>query len=119
MSTKKPKAHLTVTKQFFLTPEDRITYVYSTDDDQIIEVVNVSYETLAGKKWTTLVRFDSHYGYLHSHTRVSEKDLTESVSTVTGVEDQIPHELLTWAIKDISTNYLQYKANFMERSKVD
>ena len=54
---------------FSLSHEDRITYNYArkSSTNEIVEVVNVSFEILIKEKWHTIIRYDSHHGFLHKN----------------------------------------------------
>lgn len=99
---------------FSLSHEDRITYIYVRNaiTNEIIEVVNVSYEILINEKWHTIIRYDSHYGYLHKHTRLTlldEKTIVERIN-VSGTHS----DWLTWAIRDLIDHFTEYKMTFFE-----
>ena len=110
----KTKQHKRVTKtiriisrEIPLTETDRITYVYARDKttDAIREVTNVSYETSIDKGWHTILRYDSAHGYLHQHTHFSLTEQKEFISIENVSQAGSHQEWLTWAIKDIKTNF--------------
>jgi hypothetical protein len=107
-----------ISREIPLTKTDRITYVYARDKttDAIREVTNVSYEARLDKSWLTILRYDSAHGYLHQHTRFSLTQKKEFISTENVSQAGSHQEWLTWAIKDIKTNFLAYKNAFVKRS---
>jgi hypothetical protein len=116
----KPRSLETKTKQQILTLVDRLTYSYIIDKttNTIIEVVTVSYEVNIEEQWTTIVRYDSAHGYLHQHTRISLDTEKEFISTDNIVKSGDHKEWLTWAMKDIRQNFLEYRSLFFRRSKI-
>ena len=103
---------------FPLSHEDRITYNYSRNPStkEIIEVVNVSFEVLIKGKWHTVIRYDSHHGYLHKHIRLTlsdEKTIVERVN-IPGTHSN----WLTWAINDLIENFMEYKNTFFENNSI-
>lgn len=101
---------------FFLSHEDRITYNYTkkSSTNEIVEVVNVSFEILIKDKWHTIIRYDSHHGYLHKHIRLTlsdEKTIVEPVN-IPGTHS----DWLTWAINDLIENFIEYKKTFFENN---
>jgi hypothetical protein len=75
---------LFVTKQGdqFLSPTDRLLYIYVVDinTNTTTQVVNVSYEIKIEGAWQTIIRYDSAHGYLHKHSRVSLDDDKETTT---------------------------------------
>jgi hypothetical protein len=110
-----------ISREIPLTDADRFTYVYARDKitDVILEVINVSYEAWIDNSWLTLIRYDSAHGYLHQHTRFSLTQKKEFISIENVSQAGSHHEWLTWAIKDIRTNFLAYKNAFFKRSDLD
>lgn len=104
-------------QQFNLTEDDRITYVYEiTNERKVVEVVDVSYEHKLKDKWFTVIRYDSEHGYLHRHSRI--EDIDKEIVTTIGVKKKgDAGKWLTWAIKDISTRYENYKRGFLKKKK--
>lgn len=115
----KVKLELKLPSEIRLSDYDKITHLaYMDKSRKISEVVNVSYEILLEGMWLTIVRFDSHHGYLHRHTRISLKDETEVEDTVGVKKKGMPDLWYTWAIQDITKNYISYRASFTKRSKI-
>jgi len=115
----KRKANRHDTKHdFLLSLEDRITYNYKKrfSTNEIVEVVNVSFEILIKGKWHTIIRYDSHHGYLHKHIRLTfsdEKTIVEQVN-IPGTHS----DWLTWAINDLIENFMEYKKIFFEDNSI-
>lgn len=113
------KANRRHTKRDFpLSNEDRITYNYARkfSTNEIVEVINVSFEILINGKWHTIIRYDSHHGYLHKHIRLTledEKTIVERVN-VSGTHA----DWLTWAINDLIENFMEYKKTFFENNSI-
>ncbi len=105
--------------EIILTDMDKITHIRRVDNKRnILEVINVSYETKVDNEWITIVRYDSTHGFLQRHFRVSLDDYKEIINT-TGVKKKgTVHVWYTWAIQDILLRYQDYKKGFMKRSKV-
>ena len=104
-------------QQFNLTEDDRITYIYEiTYDRKIVEVVDVSYELKVNEEWLTIVRYDSEHGYLHRHSRI--KNFEKEIVTTIGVKKKgNAGKWLTWAIKDITSRYENYKRGFLKKNR--
>ncbi len=103
---------------FPLSHEDRITYNYARKllTNEIVEVINVSFEILIKGKWHTIIRYDSHHGYLHKHIRLTlsdEKTIVEQIN-ISGTHS----DWLTWAINDLIENFIEYKKTFFENNSV-
>ena len=100
---------------FQLSPNNRVSYIYKTDDRQRIrEITCVSLEIKVNTKWVTILYYDDTHGKLHRHTAIS---LESSIDIVdyNDVTDVISKEKsLQWAIEDIKSNYLQYKETFVK-----
>lgn len=100
-----------------ITEEDRIVYVWEENEkNDIIEVVNVSYETLIGKRWITVVRYDSEHGFLHRHQRISLDDETEIETTVGVKKKGTAKAWLTWAVEELKNKCWDYKMGFIKGS---
>lgn len=117
------KAHETLVKNaetFPLTEVDRLTKIYKVNmEEEISEITCVSLEIKINKEWFTIVYYDSfHSGSLHKHVTVSLEDRSDSPTTVGVRKKGNQRKLLTWAIRDITTNYFYYKRNFFRRSKI-
>ena len=118
-TARKVKLTLKTTSEIHLSDFDKITHLASVDKSgKISEVVNVSYEILLEDIWITIVRFDSHHGYLHRHTRISLEDKTEVEDTVGVKKRGTPDLWYTWAIQNITRNFLSYRGSFVKRSKI-
>ncbi len=104
----------------FLSPADRLTYIYiiDTSTNTTIEVVNVSYEIKIEGAWQTIIRYDSAHGYLHKHSRVSLADEKETPTRQNVKQKGDPKRWLTWAIQDIQQNFSEYRRLFFKRSKI-
>lgn len=104
---------------YAITENNRLTYIYKRDaNKKIVEVTCASLEIKVRDKWNTIIYFDSdetHSGILHKHTYVSlEKDA--DIVDYFGVKRKgSQKKLLEWAIKDIRTNYIVYKKQFIKR----
>ncbi|MFZ5933188.1 MAG: DUF7718 family protein [Patescibacteria group bacterium] len=108
-----------VTHRFYLSESDRLTYSYELDKKrEISKVVNVSLEVCIDDKWVTIVRYDSEHGYLHRHMRVSLDNPSDTPTTIGVRKKGNPHNWLTWARKDISKNFINYRTGFFRRSKI-
>lgn len=105
---------------FPLTEIDRLTKIYKVNKDgKISEITCASLEIKINKEWITIVYYDSfHSGLLHKHVTVSMVDRSDSPTTDGVRKKGTQRKLLTWAIKDITTNYFYYKRNFFRRSKI-
>ena len=105
---------------FPLTEVDKLTKIYKVDKHgKIYEITCVSLEIRINKEWITIVYYDSfHDGSLHKHVTVSMADRSDSPTTDGVRKKGTQRKLLTWAIKDITTNYFYYKRNFFRRSKI-
>lgn len=107
-----------ITHKFSLTEVDREIYSYEIDNQGIIQkVVDVSYDIYIDNHWITIVRYDSEHGFLHRHTRVSLEYLYDTPTTGGVIKRGGPQTWLTWARKDISKNYLNYRVGFFRRCK--
>ena len=107
-----------VQKDFLFSHNDRITYVYlrSLKDNAIIEIITVSYDVLIKKRWRTIIRYDSHHGYLHRHVSLSLKDEKDMVEPL-----RLPgthSDWLTWAIQDLLKNFGEYKQTFFDKNAI-
>ena len=116
---KTQKADRRLTKRDFpLSYEDRITYNYAkkSSTNEIVEVINVFFEILIIGKWHTIIRYDSHHGYLHKHIRLT---LTDEKTIVERVNASGTHaDWLTWAINDLIENFIEYKKTFFENNSI-
>lgn len=105
---------------FPLTEVDRLTKIYKVNKDgEISEITCVSLEIRINNEWITIVYYDNfHSGLLHKHITVSMIDRSDSPTTDGVRKKGTQRKLLTWAIKDIATDYFYYKRNFFRRSKI-
>ena len=104
--------------EIILSGHDRIKYSYRKVGNKYVEVINSSYETFINTGWVTLVRFDSAHGYLHRHSRLSLTD-TEEYITKEPISDRgSHHEWLTWTLRDLTSNFYDYRTSFFERNKL-
>lgn len=105
---------------FPLTEVDRLTKIYKVNKDgEIFEITCVSLEIKINEEWVTIVYYDNfHSGLLHKHITVSMADRSDSPTTAGVRKKGTQRKLLTWAIKDITTDYFYYKRNFFRRSKI-
>jgi len=105
--------------EIYLSEYDRITHLaYIDESRKILEVINISYEILLEDKWVTIVRFDSHHGYLHRHTRISLENETEVDDSIGVKKKGKPHLWYTWSIQDIKKRFIEYRARFTRRSRI-
>ena len=118
--SKQPKIITTaISREFNLSDTDKITYTKAVDqNNNILEVVNVSYEVRINEEWMTIWRYDSEHGYLNCHMRVSLSNTAETVTTASVKKKGTPHGWFTWAIDNIKKNYLNYRRGFFKRSKI-
>jgi hypothetical protein len=113
-SGSKDKTGTPVKREFFITGEDQITYIYKKQGLEYQEVVNVSYEIKVKNAWMTIVRYDSSHGFLHRHIRIS----LDNPNEITGgeIEQGGHHAWLTIAITQLLENFLAYRREFFQRS---
>lgn len=103
-----------------LSENNHGTYIYKIDKNgTILEITCVSLEILIKNKWTTIVRYDTHHGQIHKHLRLSVKEKTTVVEECGFKKNADKKKLLTWAIKDITKNYIEYKKDFMDKCGLD
>lgn len=108
----------TFQNNFQLSQNNRLTYVYKTNEKRnIIEITNVSLEIKIGKKWTTIIRFDNAHGRLHRHIYFSPENNTDVVDYINVKQKGSQKELLCWAIDDLKKNYINYKKKYLKRCK--
>jgi hypothetical protein len=108
-----------ITNQIVITENDRVTHTRSVNEiGELLEVVNVSYEIKINDNWETIIRYDSHHGYLHRHLKISLTSSIELLSTAGVIKKGKPQNWFTWAIKDIQKQYINYRAGFTKRSKI-
>jgi len=107
----------TFRRHFYLSDNNRVTRIYEQiETGRLVEIVCASLDTHFKGKWITIVRYDTHHGYMHKHERVSIENESTTV-TILGVRQKgTRRRLLRWAIRDINTNYLVYKRKFLKRS---
>jgi len=115
----KPKPNKTILHKFYLTEVDRETYCYEVDTKRVIQkVVDVSYDIYVRNQWITIIRYDSKHGYLHRHMRVSLKNSSDTPTTAGVIKKGKPKTWLSWARRDISNNFLNYRTGFFRRSEI-
>jgi len=108
-----------VSHKFYISESDRVIYSYETDKERNIQkVVNVCYDVNINSEWITIVRYDSKHGFLHRHMRVSLGNPSDTPSTAGVIKKGKPHKWLSWARKDISKKFLNYRKGFLKRSGI-
>jgi hypothetical protein len=113
-----PKKIRRIPTEFYLSEEDKVIYLYEVyENGTVAEVINVSYQVLINSDWITILRFDTHHGFLHGHMRISIGNPMEISFTATVKKSGNPHVLLTWAVERVKKSYLDYKRGFLKRSK--
>lgn len=101
-----------------LSDYDRVRYSYKKAGDRYVEIINSSYEALINNNWVTLIRYDSTHGYLHRHTKLSLADDEEYITKEPISERGSHHEWLTWTLRDLISNFYNYRTSFLERNKM-
>mgnify|MGYP001593228365 CR=1 FL=1 len=106
----------TFQNSFLLTETDKIIWIYKRNESGVVvEVTCVGYEILLGNDWITIIYYDSfHGGLLHRHMRISLEDDSDVVSESGVKRSGSQKELLTWAMKNLRTRYLEYKRSFIK-----
>jgi CHAT domain-containing protein len=113
------KVEKTHSNQYLLSQNNRITYVYKTDSKkEIIEIVCVSLDIRIEEKWITIIYYDNHHGSLHRHSRIAYNDEADITDSNRVKRRGGNNQLLQWAIKDIKTNYINYKKKFIKRNRL-
>lgn len=108
-----------IESEIILSPSDRITHIKKINaNNEVVEVVNVSYEVNLDGEWLTIVRYDSSHGYLHRHVLISLDNRFETTSTSSVIKRGQPDDWYAWAITDIQKRFLEYRVGFMRRSKL-
>lgn len=109
----------TLPGEITLSPSDRITHSRVLDENNnTVEVTNVSYEIRFMDEWITIVRFDSTHGYLHRHMLVSLESGIWIVNRGGVIRKGSPNLWYSWAIKDIQRNFSAYRTGFTKRSNI-
>ena len=105
--------------EFPLSDTEKLSFAYQVDEKyNILEVVNVSLESLIDGYWVTIRRFDSSHGELHLHTQLTIAD-KNGITTTIGVKKKGgPKKWLTWAINDIKLHWENYKHEFIKQNKL-
>lgn len=99
---------------FELSPNNRETYIYKTDERKnIVEITCVSLEIKIDSKWITILYYDDTHGSLHRHTVLSLKQKIDMVQNIEIQATKSKTQALKWAIEDIKWNYLRYKEKFV------
>lgn len=106
-------------REYTITENDRISYLYKINSDGVIkEVTCASFDLLLGENWTTIVYYDSyHSGMLHRHLLIDLEKKIEDVGSLNVRSKGTLKSRLTWAIHDLTYNYDNYKKGFMKRNK--
>ena len=108
---------ITITKEIFITDFDRIIYTYKKDEKgKYTEVSNTSYEARIENRWVTIVRYDSTHGFLHRHTKISYLQDGETTDTEGVIKQGNHHVWLTWALRDLTSNFTDYRSSLLKRS---
>ena len=91
-----------------LSPRDRYRHMHVRARDKIV-FFRVQLETLVGKNWMPVVRYDTAHGFAH-------RDLLDRRGQVdkTPLFNQDMNDALTFAENDLKTNWVFYKERFME-----
>lgn len=109
-------------ESIYLTEIDKITKVYKIDiknNRKVMEITSVAFAAKIKKEWITIVYYDSSLdGLLHKHVTQSLQDRSDSTITDGVRQKGSQHRLLTWAMQDMTKNYVNYKNRFFKRSKV-
>lgn len=104
-------------KPYHLSENNRITRVYrKLPSGEITTIICVSLDCLLNNKWRTILYYDNVHGYLHKHERLSLNDSSETISSQSVKKKGSQNELMKWAIKNISINYIFYKRKFLKNS---
>ncbi len=110
-----------ITTEISLSENNRIIYAFKRiRKSHIIEVTTVSLDIKIGTKWKTVLYYDciqSHQKKLHRHRRIS-LDIPGEIPFEKEINIKgAPKKKLTWAIRDIKKNWIDYKKKLLERSK--
>jgi len=91
-----------------LSPRDRYRHMHVRARDKIV-FFRVQLETIVGKNWMPVVRYDTAHGFAH-------RDLLDRRGQVdkTPLFNQDMNDALTFAENDLKTNWVFYKERFME-----
>jgi len=91
-----------------LSPEDRYRHVHVRVKDRIV-FFRIQLETLVGKEWRPVVRYDTAHGFVH-------RDLIDKRGHVTKTPlfNQDLNDALTFAENDLKTNWFSYRQRFLE-----
>ena len=91
-----------------LSPRDRYRHLHVRARDKIV-FFRVQLETIVGKNWMPVVRYDTAHGFAH-------RDLLDRRGQVdkTPLFNQDMNDALTFAENDLKTNWVFYKERFME-----
>lgn len=91
-----------------LSPRERYRHMHVRARDRIV-FFRVQLETIVGKKWTPVVRYDTAHGFAH-------RDLLDrrGQAVKTPLFNQDLNDALTFAENDLKTNWTSYKERFLE-----
>lgn len=91
-----------------LSPNDRYRHMHIRSRDKIV-FFRVQLETLVGKDWMPVVRYDTAHGFAH-------RDLLDRRGQIvkTPLFNQELNDALTFAENDLKTNWKFYKEHFLE-----
>lgn len=91
-----------------LSPKDRYRHVHVRARDKIV-FFRVQLETIVGKNWMPVVRYDTAHGFAH-------RDLLDKrgQTVKTPLFNQDLNDALTFAENDLKTNWTFYKERFLE-----
>jgi hypothetical protein len=97
----------------YLTPDDRLRYVLTTDRGQVIDFL-LQYETEVGGHFRPVVRYDTAHGALHRDTMDPQgRQLAKQpVSLGPGMS---LHQALADAVADLRGSWSQYRAQFFRQ----
>ena len=103
--------------EILVSENNRLTYIYKESEiKKIIEIINVSFEVKYKHNWITILRYDTHHGYMHRHSLISLDEKTEIIDKIGIRQKGSSKRLLRWAIDDIKSNYISYKRKIIERT---
>jgi hypothetical protein len=91
-------------------PSDRYRHLHVRVRDRIV-FFRLQMETLVGRKWLPVVRYDTAHGFAH-------RDLLDRRGRAdkTPLFNQDLNDALTFAENDLKTNWTSYKRRFLEEA---
>lgn len=91
-----------------LSPKDRYRHLHVRARDKIV-FFRLQLETLVGKEWLPVVRYDTAHGFAH-------RDLLDQRGHAikTPLFNQDLNDALTFAENDLKTNWESYRGRFLE-----